>query len=352
MAFFLYGTFATLTGLKALVLTPHEPLGAFNPDCYMATAWARHYLGRPGFDLTVHDMYTQGFVHPFIYVPILGLLDLLGVPSAAQDDLAISAVYAITAGLIVALAFLCGRAYLRREAAATCAVLSLMVLVFGTDMDSNSPNGEMLGSVLLLLLWALLIHARHLRFWLPAAVLIGTIGFHLKYQLAIQILLFIWLSDQSRQDKRRLTLYLVLASILLDLIVFRLGGEGILSKAGALVFDYSLSGIGDSGKLGSISQSIPLLLNLLLSILAYTPQILIAWLCWLYGQTDSPSGEKQALADMKASALMIAGTFAAILLPAKGYAHYNLLLIPTTTFVMVLALRNSRLSGTKTKAFS
>ncbi|MCP9772356.1 hypothetical protein KBY66_06920 [Synechococcus sp. Tobar12-5m-g] len=252
----------------------------------------------------------------------------------------------------MALAFLCGRAYLSREAAATCAVLSLMVLIFGMDIDSYSPNGEMLGSVLLLLLWALLIHAEHLRFWLPAAVLIGTIGFHLKYQLAIQILLFIWLSDQFRADKRRLTLYLVLACILVDLIVFRLGGEGILSRAGALIFDYSFSEIGEGGKLGSINSFIPLLLNLLLTILAYTPQILIAWLCWIYGQADSPAGEKQALADMKASALMIAGTFAAILLPAKGFPHYNLLLIPTTTFVMVLALRNSRLSANKTTAFS
>ncbi len=343
MAFFLYGTFATLAGLKALVVKP----GGFNPDCYLATAWARHYLGRPGFDLTVHDMHTQGFIHPFLYVPILGLLDLLGVPSAAQDDLAISAVYAITAGLIVALAFLCGRAYLSREAAATCAVLSLLVLVLGRDVDSYSPNGEMLGTVLLLLLWALLIHAGQLRLWLPAAVLIGTIGFNLKYQLAIQILLFIWLSDLFRADKRRLTLYLMLACILVDLVVFRLQGEGILSRAGALLFDYSLSEIGEGGKLGSIINFIPLMLKMLLRIFEYMPQILIAWLCWIYAQTDSPSGEKQASADMKACALMIAGTFAAILLPTKGYEHYNLLLMPATTFVMVLALRNSRLSGNK-----
>ncbi len=339
IAIFLFGTFATLGGIRALGVDPP----GFNTDCYMATAWARHYLASPDFHLSLHDIYTQGFVHPLLYIPILSLLNVLGVPSHAQDDLAISAVYSVSVGLIAALAYLCARAYLRREVATTCAVITLLVLILAPadDLDRYSPNAEILGTVIILFLWYLLIMKETIKYWLPASILLGCLGFHLKYQLIAIIFLFFWLSDIKLAQKRNITIYLTIAMFAVDLLVYRLNGEGLLSRTSGLM-QYTLLGATGGGEIPSGDQLSALFFDQLDAIVMFIPQIVIAWLFWAYALSTPAAGGRLAQADLRSSGLMVAGTLIAIFLPGKGFAHYYLLLMPVSTFVMVMALRNAK----------
>jgi hypothetical protein len=339
IAIFLFGTFATLGGIRALGVDP----AGFNTDCYMATAWARHYLASPDFHLSLHDIYTQGFVHPLLYIPILGILGLLGVPSHAQDDLAISAVYSISVGLITALAFLCARAYLRREVAGTCAVITVLVLALGSanDHDRYSPNAEILGTVIILLLWYLLIMKEKIKRWLPAFILLGTLGFHLKYQLIAIIFPFLWLSDIKFRQKRAITIYLTIAIFAVDLAVYRLNGEGLLSRIPGLIQYTTLGAIG-GGKIPVGEQLASQFFDQLDAILIFIPQIVIAWLFWVYALSTPFAAGRFAMVDLRACVLMLAAALIAIFLPGKGFVHYYLLLMPVSTFVMVMALRNAR----------
>jgi hypothetical protein len=300
----LFSAFSTIGAFKALPRA-WDP-GGFNVDLYFVTATARHYLLRPGPDYRIHDFYTQGFVHPLLYVPILAILRLLGIPSEAQDNLAITLVYASSLGCIVVLSYICSRAYLNLPGSLATAFIGISGLLLPrSDSDAVSPNGEILGSVLLLAFWALLIYRNQVMFWLGWTLGVGTIIFHLKYQLVPQLILFAALSDIGRRDLFRVLGWLIFTCLGVDLIAYRLSGSGILYQAHSIGTRYISINIGSkSGSMKSIWEHT----SGLWRMIQYSPQIIISFLLWL-GISWSPSASHNNWrGDFLASVAMTAAT--------------------------------------------
>jgi hypothetical protein len=337
LSLLLFSAFSTIGAFKALPRS-WDP-GGFNVDMYFATATARHYLLRPWPDFRIHDLYTAGFVHPLLYVPILGLLRLLGIPSEAQDNLAIALVYASSLGSIVVLSYICSRAYLNRAASVATAFMGISGLLLPrSDSAAVSPNGEMLGSVLLLAFWAVLIYRFQGRYWLGWAIGIGTVLFHLKYQLVPQLIMFAALSGIDRRDVIRFLGWLVITCLGVDLIAYRLSGSGIFYQAHSIATKYiSFGSVSNRDDFTSIRKHTAGLWQML----QYSPQIIISFLLWL-GIACSPNGSQKTWhGDFVASVAMAVTTSFAIMLPGHYNNNYALLFIPTTVFVMTKALRNS-----------
>jgi hypothetical protein len=128
----------------------------FNQDNYLAASLARRYLQSPP-GTEVVDMYTQGFIHPLLYVPLLSFLRAVGITPPLQDGLALAFVQAVAVGLIVLLAYIGSRSMLKRGPALAVAFLCIGPLLFLSPEELSvtqlSPNGEILGGVLLLGIW-------------------------------------------------------------------------------------------------------------------------------------------------------------------------------------------------------
>jgi hypothetical protein len=183
------------------------------------------------------------------------------------------------------------------------------------------------------------------------------VAFHLKYQLVPQVAALILGGGLGRQRALRLLALSLLACLVVDLIVYRLGGSGIFSRAGSLLVDYM--GIADSGtparaesgfSLRGMAVSLAIqistwignapvwLMGNLHAISTEAPQFLLAWAVWLVPLLRSQHHGPRFRKNLLAALLLSLATITAILLPNKGFSHYYLLLIPTAVVVMATGL--------------
>lgn len=329
VALLLFATVSSWAAIKAIKVAGLMP-GGFNPDCYMAIDIARHYLGRPDLWGKVLDMYTQGFVHPLLYVPIIWLLASLKVPTQLQDGTAISLMYAIAMGGVAMLAYLCNRVWLRRSASAAIATLAVgTILIKSTNnSDAMSPNGELLGSFLLLAFWLVLLQRDRLLHYKLLAAAIGVLTLHLKYQLGLQLFLFTGLAGLPRRRALRICGLVIGLFFLTDLLVYRLDSYGLISRLRSLALEYSSGGISFYDRLLPIGP-----------MLVYYQTFMLAWICWLPAIFVKPSDHPGIGRHLNGALFLSLATVAAILVPGKGFEHYYLLLLPTTVMVMGQALR-------------
>lgn len=337
----------------------------FDDDVHFAASLARRYLLLPP-STEVVDMYTQGFLHPLLYVPLLALLRALGVPPSLQDGLAIAFVQSVAVGLIALLAYVGSRALLNRAAALAvacfCVGPPLLLRPLDPSLTQLSPNGEILGSVLLLGMWALLVHRPQVQGALTGVVALSVAAFHLKYQLVPQAWALILGAGLGRQRALRLLAISLLACLLVDLVVYRMGGYGLFSRAGSLLGDYmglvdvdgapqessgfSLRGVAvwfvvqGHTLVGTAPERLTRFLATLRTLASEAPQFLLAWSVWLLPLLQRRRYGPHSRHDLKAALLLSLATIAAILLPNKGMLHYYLLLIPTAVVVMATGLAN------------
>jgi hypothetical protein len=347
------------TAILVRVLRESMIPGGFNQDTYAAASLARRYLQSPP-GIEVVDMYTQGFLHPLLYVPLLAFLRAVGITPPLQDGLAIAFVQAVAVGLIALLAYIGSRCLLKRLPALAVAFLCIGPPLFLSPLyiaDQLSPNGEILGSVLLLGIWAILVHR-------PAGIgaVSGLIGlsvaaFHLKYQLMPQVAALILGGGLGRLRTLRLLAISLVACLLVDLLVYRLGGSGIFSRAGSLLVDYM--GIVDSGTLARAGSGFSLwglavglanqmsawfanapdwLMWNLRAMSAQSPQFSLAWAVWLVPLLRRQYRGPRFRAYLIGALLLSLATIFAINLPNKRFDHYVLLLLPTAVVVMATGL--------------
>lgn len=349
------------TAILARILQAGVIPSGFVEDNYLATSLARRYLQPPP-GTEVVDMYTQGFLHPLLYVPLLAFLRAAGIPPQLQDGLAIAFVQAVAVGLIALLASIGSRSLLNRGPALAVPFLCIgpPLLLRPVDLSATplSPNGEILGSVLLLGIWIILLRRPPGRGAVSGVIGLSVAAFHLKYQLVPQVVALILGGGLGRQRALRLLAISLLACLLVDLLVYRLGGSGIFSRAGSLLVDYM--GNADSGSSAGSESRFSLrgvavwvviqiytwtsvapakLIGNFRTISTEAPQFLLAWAVWLVPLLLRPRHHEPRFREHLIGALLLSfATIAAILLPNKGYAHYYLLLIPTAVVVMATGL--------------
>lgn len=364
---------AISTAVLVRILWAGVITSGFQDDVHVAASLARRYLQLPP-GTEVVDMYTQGFLHPLLYVPLLALLRALGVPPPLQDGLAIAFVQSVAVGLIALLAYIGSRALLTRGAAVAVCLLSIgpPLLLRPVDLANTqfSPNGEILGSVLLLGMWALLVHRPPGHRALAGVVALSVAAFHLKYQLVPQVWALILGGGLGRQRALRLLAVSLAACLAVDLLVYRMGGYGLFSRAGSLLGDYmGLVDVQSSREEASgfslrgvavwfVVQGFSLVATAperLMGFLATgrtlakeAPQFILAWSVWLVPLLRRQPLGPQGRHFLKAGLLLSVATIAAILLPNKGMLNYYLLLIPTAVVVMASGLANIASLGCST----
>lgn len=331
----------------------------------MAASLARRYLQMPP-GTEVVDMYTQGFLHPLLYVPLLALLRAIGTPPPLQDGLAIAFVQSVAVGLIALLAFVGSRALLNRGASVAvcflCIGLPLLLRPLDTATTQVTPNGEILGSVLLLGIWTLLVHRPPGLKALSGVVMLSVGAFHLKYQLVPQVWALIMGGGLGRQRAFRLLCISLVACLVVDLLVYRLAGFGLFGRAGSLFGDYmgivDVDGASKGESVFAIREmAVWLIVNVytlagsapgrlmgflstLRTLVVEAPQFLLAWSVWLVPLLRRQPYGSHSRHFLMAALLLSAATIAAILLPNKGMLNYYLLLIPTAVVVMATGLAN------------
>ncbi len=308
-------------------------------------------------------MYTQGFLHPLLYVPLLALLRFIDIPPPLQDGLAIAFVQSVAVGLIALLAYAGSRALLNRGASVAvcffCVGPPLLIRPVNLSITQLTPNGEILGSVLLLGMWTLLVHRPAGRRALSGVVALSVAAFHLKYQLVPQVWALILGGGLGRRRTFRLLAISCVACLVVDLLVYRLGGYGLFSRAGSLLGDYM--GVVDLDASSREPSEFSLravavwfivkiftffgnapdrLMGLLATLAVEAPHFLLAWLVWLVPLCRAQRYPPHSLHFFRASLLLSLATIAAILLPNKGMLNYYLLLIPTAVVVMATGLAN------------
>ncbi len=353
------------TSVLVRILLSGSITSGFDDDVHFAASLARRYLQLPPTSEVV-DMYTQGFLHPLLYVPLLALLRAIGTPPPLQDGLAIAFVQSVAVGLIALLAFVGCRALLCRSASIAvcffCVGLPLLLRPVDSSITQLSPNGEILGSVLLLGIWVLLVHRPPGHRALSGVVTLSVAAFHLKYQLVPQVWALILGGGLGRKRALRLLAISLVACLVVDLLVYRMGGYGLFSRAGSLLGDYmglvdvdtssqrssgfSLRGVAvwivvqGFTLLGSATGRLMRFLVTLRTLAVEAPQFLLAWSVWLVPLLQRRSYGPHGRQFLKAALLLSVATIAAILLPNKGMLHYYLLLIPTAVVVMATGLTN------------
>lgn len=334
----------------------------FDGDVHLALALARRYLAHPP-DLMVMDMYTQGFIHPLLYVPLLAVLRRLSVPSPLQDGLAAATVQIIALGLMTLLAYVGCRACLRKGPAATivliCFIPPLLLLPIDSAQTQISPNAEILGGVLLLALWALIRLRTYVLQWQYGVIFLIASCFHLKYQLIPQALALIAISSIPLKRRLFLIAWSLAACLVIDILVYRFNGEGFTGRILSLLQDYM--GVLPNQKpqlmgvrvmlvklivqlfvvINTLSQSMLRMLSFVLSIFRESPQFIMAWLAWGFVLLSRRAGKNSLDKNgFWESILLSAITLIAIILPGKGFSHYYLLLIPTSVVVLSNAFEN------------
>ncbi len=353
------------TAVLARIVRNGVITSGFQDDVHVAASLARRYLQLPP-GTEVVDMYTQGFLHPLLYVPLLALLRVIGTPPPLQDGLAIAFVQSAAVGLIALLAFVGSRALLNRGASVAVSLLCIAPPLLLRPLDSATtqvtPNGEILGSVLLLGIWTLLVYRPPGLKALSGVVVLSVGAFHLKYQLVPQVWALILGGGLGLQRAFRLLLLSLVACLVVDLLVYRMGGFGLFSRAGSLLADYmgivDVDGAskGSSGfsirgvaawfmvngftLVGSAPDRLMGFLSSLRTLVVEAPQFLLAWSVWLVPLLRRKPYGTHARHCLMAALLLSVATIAAILLPNKGMLNYYLLLIPTSVVVMATGLAN------------
>ena len=155
----------------------------------------------------------------------------------------------------------------------------------------------------------------------------------------------------------RLLAISLVACLLVDLLVYRLGGSGIFSRAGSLLVDYM--GIVYSGTLARAGSGFSLwgvavglanqmstwfanapdwLMWNLRAMSAQSPQFSLAWALWLVPLLRRQHRGPRFRAYLIGALLLSLATIFAINLPNKRFDHYVLLLLPTAVVVMATGL--------------
>jgi hypothetical protein len=123
-------------------------------------------------------------------VPLLAFLRAAGITPPLQDGLAIALVQAVAVGLIALLACIGSRSLLNRgpalAVACLCIGLPLRMRPVDLAVTQFSPNGEILGSVLLLGIWAILVHRPPGRAAISWVIGLSVAAFHLKYHWCLR----------------------------------------------------------------------------------------------------------------------------------------------------------------------
>jgi hypothetical protein len=182
-------------------------------------------------------------------------------------------------------------------------------------------------------------------------------AFHLKYQLMPQVAALILGGGLGRLRTLRLLAISLVACLLVDLLVYRLGGSGIFSRAGSLLVDYM--GIVDSGTLARAGSGFSLwgvavglanqmstwfanapawLMWNLRAMSAQSPQFSLAWAVWLVPLLRRQHRGPRFRAYLIGALLLSLATIVAINLPNKRFDHYVLLLLPAAVVVMATGL--------------
>jgi hypothetical protein len=312
--------------------------GIYNSDPHLAINFARYYLHRPDQLAPLVDIYTHGFLHPLVYLPVVYLLQLLRVPFSMQDGIAIGLIYGLSMGAISILTYYVSRYYNNKY---TSSLISLLVtasiLVHPGEIDFYSPNAELLGSVLLLFYWGILLYRGHALRSTVAAIIIGVLVFHLKYQLLPQLFCFTFIAGIRFRRATLLALLIVALSLLVDLLAYRFsGGFGFFGRVFMLTNDYVRTPNPE------FSRSIKTLLLFAPNILKLYPLFLVSWSIWLYRVAQSfkrfsPSNIF-ALPGFSQALILSVITIASIVIPAKNFPHYYILLLPTSVFILNKAL--------------
>lgn len=150
-------------------------------------------------------------------------------------------------------------------------------LIPGTHADHISPNGEMLGGVLLLGFWALLIYKDQIRNWFPYCVALGVTTFHLKYQLVPQLALFTLCGGIGFRKSIQLLGWIAITSLMTNLATFPFSDANIFSRLLSFRKDY-----GAGFSLPFVATDVTGKLRLV--ALAWLPLISIislSWASWL-----------------------------------------------------------------------
>lgn len=338
----LFCSSSLLASIKSLYLVGPYANGGYNWDCYAALGIARYYLYRPDKLGPVVDMYTQGFVHPLIYLPPLWISELLRVPVVAQDGLAIGIVYSLSVGLIALLSLLVLRQSCNeRESIIASSAISLSLL-WPRNIDFVSPNAEILGSILILaLIYTVRCGTNYWAKWSNLIVVfIGILVFHLKYQLfPLSLAIIALLGAKSIRKRSQLVVIVTFSSLLVDLLVYRLSGYGITSRLLSFVHEYGLAG-------GSITKSNSSVLKTISSALMVYPLFFVAWLPLILRNL----AKKTSYLSLRVPLVLSVIALVSIALPGKNFDHYYIILLPVTVvlFSMAFASRLGAASSSST----
>lgn len=337
--------------------------GTFDQDTLLAASLGHRYI-LLRFEGPVVDMYTHGFLHPFLYVPLIAIVRALGVSPPLQYSAAIACVQCVSVGAIALLAYWGCRQALRRLVSVVVVLLCLVppFLIFPIDFNLTpvSPNAEIIGSVPLLLLWLLALAPA--LYWrrAPIIVLVVVGLFHFKYQLLPQALSLLVFPGLSLRRLAFLVVAVLVTALFVDLGIYRLGEHGFIANVHSLVSEYvglysPASPAPDGSALTikgmaawfivqaftlfhTLSSRVQIYLGHLSTGLSVAPAFFLAWLAWLVLLARRGSLDQETRRRLRLSLLLSFATIVAILLPGKNFLHYYLLLVPTSIIVMAMSL--------------
>lgn len=312
--------------------------GRYNTDPHLAINLARYYLHRSDRLAPLFDIGTHGFIHALLYLPFIHLLEFFRVPFSAQDGIAIGCIYGLSAGLIAILTYAVSRHYHDKFISSLISVIIVAsLLVHPGELDFISPNAELIGSVLLLLYWSILLYHYRLPrpFWL--AIIVGILTFHLKYQLIPQLFALSFVSGLKPRQAWATISSIFILSLVVDLLAYRLeNNSGILLRFAPLFSGYVFT---SNPEYPGLAKSAALLLP---SIVLYYPLFIIAWAFFFDRMVLSRRRKSNSASKLRSHllscALLSVVTLIAIVLPGKNFAHYYILLLPTTVMVLNHAL--------------
>jgi len=318
------------------VLSVAQNSGSFNPDCYTAIGFARHFLSDSNKSGQIFDLYTHGFIHVFMYIPIVWLLETLKVPVPLQDPLGISIMYSFVVASIVCLTFI----FLKSQSLPNTMSLPLSFIVLimfltknSHDHDMISPNAELIGAVFLLGLSITLTSSKASTLWVGP--LVASLAFHLKYQFTPLIVVLLMFSKLKIGIKIKQILLLIVFVLGIDILAYRLNGQGFLFRCLQLLHNYSNLKVEDPSlfsrlhNIPDIALHLPLLPFFIVSLLSLN----LYFVC-----TRSKTIATKLAKDNAFIALLVCSALLAIVIPGKGFTHYVwLLLLPLIVALQKLA---------------
>ena len=228
------------------------PLGAYNQDCYGAISVARYLLLEnlgPG----PIDLYTQGAVPPFLYLPFLLVVRLLDLYGPLQDDICMLALY-ITC--MVSIVFLSDRIIRTNNDTSKAILLSVLLLpiCLSGSSDMYSPNAELLGTPFLLYGYCALNCRKPKEYTLSWLFGLASllICFFIKYQFILLIILVLIEHSKRQKNKGTLSCVFIISLLFCEAIMFRLQpGYGVIGNTADILREYSFRVASDHTGAGS-----------------------------------------------------------------------------------------------------